>query len=115
LGGNGCGFSKGLTDFNPAPECNFVLRADAVAFFAFIRVSPLFAFRLLAWSPSSCLPHRVPAACHLNFRLRTVSRSAVLHYPYVQPARQFQPQTPKTPHPCFCNTCRQGRAPCTAA
>ena len=110
-GGSGCGFSKGFTDFNPAPDFNFLLRADDFAFFAFIRVSPLLAFRLLAWSPSSCLPHRVPAACHLNCWLRTVSRSAVLHYPCMQPARQFQPPSPKTPCPCFCNTCRRPSAP----
>ncbi len=107
-GGSGCGFSLtvGFTDFNPAPAFNFLLRPDAFAFFAFIRVSPLFAFRLLAWSPSSCLPHRVPAACHLNIWLRTVSRSTVLHYPYMQPARQFQARRPKTPCPCFFTTCR---------
>jgi hypothetical protein len=96
-GGSGCGFSVGFTLFSPAPVFNLLPRADDFAFFAFIRVSPLFAFRLLAWSPSSCLPHRVPAACHLNFWLRTVSRSVVLHYPYMQPARQFKPPIPKKP------------------
>src|SRR5277367_3997342 len=61
-GGSGCGFSKGFTDFNPAPDFSFLLRADDFAFFAFIRVSPLLAFRLLAWSPSSCLPPQLLAA-----------------------------------------------------
>jgi hypothetical protein len=45
FGGSGWGFSKGVTEFNPAPVFNFLLRADDFAFFAFIRASPLFAFR----------------------------------------------------------------------
>jgi hypothetical protein len=64
-GGSGCGFSKGFTDFNPAPDFNFLLRADDFAFFAFIRVSPLLAFRLS--------PGRLPAACLIAFQLRATS------------------------------------------
>src|SRR5579863_164435 len=50
LGGSGCGFSKGLTDFSPAPACNFLLRPAALPFFAFIRVPPHFEFELLTVS-----------------------------------------------------------------
>jgi hypothetical protein len=87
-GGSGCGFSVGFTLFSPAPVFNFLLRADALAFLAFIGVSPLFAFLLQGLLPST-----------------------VLHIPYMQPARQSQPPKSKTPCPCFCNTCRPTRPP----
>jgi hypothetical protein len=75
-GGSGCGFSVGFTLFSPAPVFNLLPRADDFAFFAFIRVSPLFAFRLLAWSPSSCVPPQLLAANRFAFSCAALSLHA---------------------------------------
>jgi hypothetical protein len=77
-GGSGCGFNIGFTSFSPAPPFNFLLRFAAFAFFAFITVSPLFAFSLL------------PAL-----------RFAQPRPPYLQPARQTKPASPRDATPLF--------------
>jgi hypothetical protein len=106
-GGSGCGFNErdnGFTCFSPAPFFNFFPPFALFVFFAFIGVSPLFAFpdarpvafQLLATSTFGCQPLRAL----LSYTIPTCN----------QPANPKQ-ALPKTPCPCFCNTCRPERSP----